>query len=49
MKPEISKVQFSVTGYYIAARDLFIVGSAVEGMDATKALKNERGAFRTKI
>lgn len=39
MKPEISKVQFSVTGYYIAARDLFIVGSAVEGMDATKALK----------
>lgn len=39
MKPEISKVQFSVTGYYIAARDLFIVGTAVEGMDATKALK----------
>lgn len=39
MKPEISKVQFSVTGYYIAPRDLFIVGSAVEGMDATKALK----------
>lgn len=42
MKPEISKVQFSVTGYYIAARDLFIVGSAVEGvegMDAAKALK----------
>ena len=39
MKPEISKVQFSVTGYYIAARDLFIVGSAVEGMDATKSLK----------
>lgn len=39
MKPEISKVQFSVTGYYIAARDLFIVGSAVEGMDADKALK----------
>lgn len=39
MKPEISKVQFSVTGYYIAARDLFIVGSAVEGMDPTKSLK----------
>ncbi len=39
MKPEISKVQFSVTGYYIAPRDLFIVGSAVEEMDATKALK----------
>lgn len=39
MKPEISKVQFSVTGYYIAPRDLFIVGTAVEGMDATKALK----------
>lgn len=39
MKPEISKVQFSVTGYYIAARDLFIVGTAVEEMDATKALK----------
>lgn len=39
MKPEISKVQFSVTGYYIEPRDLFIVGSAVEGMDATKALK----------
>ena len=39
MKPEISKVQFSVTGYYIAPRDLFIVGSAVEGMEATKALK----------
>lgn len=39
MKPEISKVQFSVTGYNIAPRDLFIVGSAVEGMDATKALK----------
>ena len=39
MKPEISKVQFSVTGYYIAPRDLFIVGSAVEGMDATKSLK----------
>ena len=39
MKPEISKVQFSVTGYYIAPRDLFIVGTAVEGMEATKALK----------
>lgn len=39
MKPEISKVQFSVTGYYIAPRDLFIVGTAVEEMDATKALK----------
>lgn len=39
MKPEISKVQFSVTGYYIEPRDLFIVGTAVEGMDATKALK----------
>ena len=39
MKPEISKVQFSVTGYNIAPRDLFIVGSAVEGMDAAKALK----------
>ena len=39
MKPEISKIQFSVTGYYIAARDLFIVGDAVEGMDAAKALK----------
>ena len=39
MKPEISKVQFSVTGYYIAPRDLFIVGTAVEGMDAAKALK----------
>lgn len=39
MKPEISKVQFSVTGYYIEPRDLFIVGTAVEGMEATKALK----------
>ena len=39
MKPEISKVQFSVTGYYIEPRDLFIVGSAVEGMDPTKSLK----------
>ncbi|WP_337789517.1 SusF/SusE family outer membrane protein [Phocaeicola plebeius] len=39
MKPEISKVQFSVTGYYIEPRDLFIVGTAVEGMDAAKALK----------
>lgn len=39
MKPEISKVQFSVTGYYIAPRDLFIVGTAVEEMDAAKALK----------
>lgn len=39
MKPEISKVQFSVTGYYIEPRDLFIVGTAVEEMDATKALK----------
>lgn len=39
MKPEISKVQFSVTGYYIEPRDLFIVGSAVEEMDAAKALK----------
>ena len=39
MKPEISKVQFSVTGYNIAPRDLFIVGTAVEEMDAAKALK----------
>ena len=38
MKPEISKVQFSVTGYYIEPRDLFIVGTAVEEMDAA-ALK----------
>lgn len=48
MKPEISKVQFSVTGYYIAARDLFIVGSAVEGMDATKALKMNEGLSEQK-
>ena len=41
MKPEISKVQFSVTGYYIAARDLFIVGSAVESLRTEPELSAE--------
>lgn len=39
MKPEISKIQFKVTGYYVAPRDLFIVGTAVNGMDPAKALE----------
>ncbi|MDD3322628.1 MAG: SusF/SusE family outer membrane protein [Paludibacter sp.] len=39
MKPEISTVDFNVTGYYVQSRDLYIVGSAVNGMDPEKALK----------
>lgn len=39
MKPEISTVDFSVTGYYVQPRNLYIVGSAVNGMDPAKALK----------
>ena len=39
LKPEISKIEFNVTGYVTEARDLFIVGTAVDGMQADKALK----------
>lgn len=40
MKPEISTVDFNVTGYYVQPRDLYIIGSAVNGsMDPAKALK----------
>ena len=41
MKPEVSVVEFAITGFETEPRDLFIVGTAIEGMDATKALKME--------
>ncbi|MDD3077647.1 MAG: SusF/SusE family outer membrane protein [Paludibacter sp.] len=41
MKPEISTADLNVTGYYIQPRDLYIVGSAVDGMDPAKSLKME--------
>lgn len=41
MKPELSTVDVYVTGYSIEPRDLYIVGSAVDGMEPDKALKME--------
>ena len=39
IKPELSVVRFNATGYEIQPYDIFVVGTAIGGMDAAKALK----------
>ena len=39
MKPEISRFRFDAVGYYLAPRDLYIVGTSTGGMDAAHAVK----------
>lgn len=41
MKPEISTVQFEVTGYYAAPKPLYIMGSALQVLDASTAVEME--------
>lgn len=39
VKPELSTVRFNAVGYEVMPHDLFVVGTAIEGLDPAKAVK----------
>lgn len=39
VKPELSIVRFNAVGYEVHAHDIFVVGTAIAGMDPAKAVK----------
>ncbi|HJD75245.1 MAG TPA: SusF/SusE family outer membrane protein [Bacteroides reticulotermitis] len=39
VKPELSTVRFNVVGYQLQPYDIFVVGTAIDGLDPAKAVK----------
>lgn len=39
IKPELSTVRFNVVGYEVQPHDIFVVGTAIEGLDPAKAVQ----------
>ena len=39
IKPELSTARFNVVGYQVQPNDIFVVGTAIDGLDASKAVK----------
>lgn len=39
IKPELSTVHFNVVGYEVQPHDIFVVGTAIEGLDPVKAVQ----------